>query len=696
MYIKGLKKEIGKMSETISSPAPSKTPSVDDSEEEVIQPTPRKVKRTPGAMSHQQVQATATATAQDISAPASSRSEAVESAPSSTAVSDKDESSDDDTEYLMAADYFQEKQPKSNCHEWLCQFYRYLFTPSAGFHKDKNRLQHACQVKKLLKEADPHGNDSVFLAKEEGNRAWVDWVIPNLRKKKPGTLKSYLTSFEIFLEYVTKKGNRPHLPQLEVDVSNQLFDLCNSLKKWRRCITKETSSVKWDRYLDESDHLLTATEVEDILTSKPAVDGRAALLAADQADDVQGLSISQYCMARDYLIVTLTRAVGTRPAALENATLQMFNQAKWDDQKRKKVMLVSSHKHEEDGPAPIPMSPDTEYLMNIFVTKLRPIVTDDTDAKAKIFLKADGAPFQKGTTGRRVRAFVVKSGIRPDKAISATDFRKWLVTEMKRKKRMGIPIDEELLRRLMCHSDRTANEWYLRESLTEQAAEASVQIELHTKPSKEDPNAKPSVSSKPKPDDKSKEKSAKKSPAEDILQTKDDSVTSAPSASSSKHSLSAAQRTQIEKVFANDIQSGIEPRRKRIVALMKSDPLLQTLANSETHVRKVVDRVRYIFDKRATIDPFELPEESPAKRTEEFVAATLEKPPSTIQSGRVEWSDEETEAIQEALRFWRKMPNQEQIREMFRKSQVLRDIFKANTFEQIKNKVKNEYRKMTK
>lgn len=38
-------------------------------------------------------------------------------------------------------------------------------------------------------------------------------------------------------------------------------------------------------------------------------------------------------------------------------------------------------------------------------------------------------------------------------------------------------IDEQLLRRLMCHSDKTANEWYLRESLTQEAVEASVLID---------------------------------------------------------------------------------------------------------------------------------------------------------------------------------------------------------------------------
>jgi len=68
--------------------------------------------------------------------------------------------------------------------------------------------------------------------------------------------------------------------------------LCKSLKKWSRCITKETTATKWYRYLDESKHLVTNGEVQDILSSKPAVDGRAAMLAADQGDDIEGLSFN--------------------------------------------------------------------------------------------------------------------------------------------------------------------------------------------------------------------------------------------------------------------------------------------------------------------------------------------------------------------------------------------------------------------
>ena len=397
----------------------------------------------------------------------------------------------------------------------------------------------------------------------------------------------------------------------------------------------------------------------------------------------------------------------------------MFKKAAYDDAKRKRVMLVSSHKREEDGPTPIPMSPDTEYSMTVFIEKLRPLVTDDNSPTSKIFLKNDGAPFHKGTIGRRVRAFVVKSGIRPDKAISATDFRKWIVTELKRKKRLGKKIDEQLLRRLLCHTEKTANEWYLRESLTQEAAAASCLIDEDTQPA--ETQSKPAAASKQqqcredeksaidehmqpaktqsKPAAASKQQQCgedEKSAPEPIHSPKANSASSSRSVCSEKPSLSQAERKQVDLVFAEDIQSGVEPRKKRVVALMKTDRLLCKLVNSEPHVKRVTDRVRYMFQTRKTVDPYELPEESATKRTATFVASIPDRPPSSIESGRVEWSTEETEAIVEALTSygWKKLPTKREMQAMFQKTQVLRDIFRSNTFERIKNKVKNEHRKL--
>ena len=162
----------------------------------------------------------------------------------------------------------------------------------------------------------------------------------------------------------------------------------------------------------------------------------------------------------------------------------------------------------------------------------------------------------------------------------------------------------------------------------------------------------------------------------------------------SSSSLSVAQRAQIKKVFAADLQSGIQPRTKRVVALMKSDPLLRSLVNSKPHVKSVLDRVRYLFESQQTSDPYALPEESPAERTAAFVVSIPEKPPSTIESGRVEWLSEETLAIREAIMFCKHCPGNEEIRALFGKTQVLRDIFKQNPFDRVRNKVKNEFRKL--
>ena len=297
------------------------------------------------------------------------------------------------------------------------------------------------------------------------------------------------------LEFLTNKGKKPDLPVLTSQDSEILAELCTSLKGWRRSITKQKSSVRYAKILSETERytnfkticpkfislwLLRATldtsiilycydyyhyslmktrEVHAIMESEPSKEGQMPLAAAKKSTSSHELSLSQYTAARDYLLVALTRTVGTRPNALEMATLGQFRMAKWDQKERSKVMLVTGHKREMEGPAPIPMSKEMVEQLGVFTTKLRLLVTQDFSDSGKIFLKSNGAPYQKGTIGRRITAFVIKSGVRADRLISATDFRKWLVTRVKDHKWAGVPIDEDLLQRLMCHGDKMAQSW---------------------------------------------------------------------------------------------------------------------------------------------------------------------------------------------------------------------------------------------
>ena len=78
-------------------------------------------------------------------------------------------------------------------------------------------------------------------------------------------------------------------------------------------------------------------------------------------------------------------------------------------------MLVASHKREVDGPAPIPCDKWIVQDLEVFVTKLRPLVCGHSSNSRKHFLKSDGTPYQRGTIGHRITAFVLITGVRADR-----------------------------------------------------------------------------------------------------------------------------------------------------------------------------------------------------------------------------------------------------------------------------------------
>ena len=114
-------------------------------------------------------------------------------------------------------------------------------------------LQYAAQVKGMLEVLEPSGEDVQVLCQEDGGRVWLEWVVPNLTRKAAGTLKSYLNSLQMFLEFVVNKGKQQGLPALRSEDRETLRELSASLKGWRRTITKETSSARYAKILEETD-----------------------------------------------------------------------------------------------------------------------------------------------------------------------------------------------------------------------------------------------------------------------------------------------------------------------------------------------------------------------------------------------------------------------------------------------------------
>lgn len=77
--------------------------------------------------------------------------------------------------------------------------------------------------------------------------------MPNLAKLAGGTLKSYLNSLHMFIQFVVNRRPRPGFPTLTPEVQEIFQEVLASLKGWQRTITKEKSSARYTRILAETE-----------------------------------------------------------------------------------------------------------------------------------------------------------------------------------------------------------------------------------------------------------------------------------------------------------------------------------------------------------------------------------------------------------------------------------------------------------
>ena len=196
---------------------------------------------------------------------------------------------------------------------------------------------------------------------------------------------------------------------------------------------------------------------------------------------------------------------------------------------------------------------------------------------------SDGRPFLHGSIYRRISEIWTKSGIRRDLQVTATNIRKWIVTVCYQKKIEGAQVDKGALRLAMCHSNKTAETFYLREDLTEVAARAKSVIAQCTRggtqPPPQPPPPQPGTSSivaipttSQPPEVKLEERAEVRQPT---------------------RSLSLQEKTTVSNVFKDIIQSNSKVTLGDIKAGIRDSVPLRRLLLIPGMDRKVADRVRH-------------------------------------------------------------------------------------------------------
>ena len=98
--------------------------------------------------------------------PSTSQAEEPEPTPSPSPIlipadvpSEEEDGEEDESHYPDRKAFFKDPNPRSNRHRWLVLFYHHLNKPDCGRKKQKNRLQHAEHVRRILEDLQPRGSD---------------------------------------------------------------------------------------------------------------------------------------------------------------------------------------------------------------------------------------------------------------------------------------------------------------------------------------------------------------------------------------------------------------------------------------------------------------------------------------------------------------------------------------------------------
>ena len=102
--------------------------------------------------------------------PSTSQAEEPEPTPSPSPIlipadvpSEEEDGEEDESHYPDRKAFFKDPNPRSNRHRWLVLFYHHLNKPDCGRKKQKNQLQHAEHVRRILEDLQPRGSDKDIL-----------------------------------------------------------------------------------------------------------------------------------------------------------------------------------------------------------------------------------------------------------------------------------------------------------------------------------------------------------------------------------------------------------------------------------------------------------------------------------------------------------------------------------------------------
>ena len=579
---------------------------------------------------------------------------------------EEEEQLEDEEEEEMSDDFYLDEEPSkfSSLKEYyqqaaegktiietlLIMFCRHLQDINGGACNEKQAILHAQNVRKIHEALDPKGNDKDIesLVKDGGTFIWRNWAKPMLdsKKKRPGTIRSYFCSIAKFCEFIVDntKNEVEGLPELSQDTLKRVNSILPRARAWGSSVNKLYAHEKWEKVLEERHHAIKPQNLEDMMTTKPALEAIAHLKKSVHEE----VSEKEFIQIRDFLIARLQLENGQRPGPLEAATLKHFERA--EQQKDGYIMHVPAHKNARAGPAPLYICNSLYRSIKDYITHVRPMfAAKDVD---NVFVKCSGKGFKDGKIGRRVTEWWQKA---KDVHVSSTRMRKMAASTLHRTEDR----DKRAVHVLMTHSAATAEKHYMIDNLNEAAERGAMVLRKNL----------------------------------NLTDTIETPVTIEKPVEDATFGLTDEQRDIVDLLFSEIIQTN-GPLNMNITRNMMSESMeLMPLVSQQPMVKKVYDRVMYLKKKDIPEKLATLPEATSEEMMEEWKMKVLaSNSVSSATSSKHKWNSKDVLAIREAFSEFKKCPKKGMIEHTFQRNKELSEIMERNGFIRCYEKVKNIYR----
>ena len=393
----------------------------------------------------------------------------------STTGSEQDQSSDEeydernssgsdseDSEDVRASEtwkeYYSKGKANSPMEKLLILFCQHLQNILGGCKRERHAIQHAQSVRKVMESIDSKSPTLECVIAEGGTNIWK-WAKPLLDAKKvrPGTVRSSITSLVKFLEFCVdhtehKVKGMPFIDDKTIQVIKQVIPRVVAMGS---SVNQLFAHEKWEQIMEDQTNKVSTEDTAEMINSAPAKQAISLLLKASTVK----LTESEFLTVRDFLIARLGLENGQRPGPLEMARILDFQRL---EKKGDKFMFVSRHKRSKAGPAPLTMSANLKSNLEVYLKSVRPAFANE-DEEA-IFVLNSGKAFPAGTIGKRITEWWRKATGKSN--INSTRLRKMHSSGLHK----ADPVDKRSAHRLMCHSSRTADTYYMIHDLGEVAA----------------------------------------------------------------------------------------------------------------------------------------------------------------------------------------------------------------------------------